>query len=190
MPDRNTLPGARGGAELPSVVCRRRILLPIPAPAASRDRLTTYLALVDRPLTSLLARERLSQVAPGRLIYRSNPYRLLHLEVVPTLSLAARWVEGRLEVASTACRLEGLGGWGGNVGFRLGATLEPGEGAISGWAEVALQSRMIGLQGAQRVACRALEHVLDRIERRLERGFQKDVVAWMGMGADRTVSGG
>lgn len=166
------------------MVCKRHLRLPIAASAASRDRLTTYLALVDRPLTSFLARERLSQEGPGRLIYRSNPQRVLHLEVVPTLSMAAEWTDGRLEVSSTGCRLAGLGAWGDNLGFRLRATLEPGESVIAGWAEVALQSRLLRLRGARRLAHRALEHVLDRIERRLERGFQKDVVAWMGVGEE------
>ncbi len=172
------------------MVCRRHLRLPITAPAASRDRLTAYLALVDRPLTSLLARERLSQEAPGRLVYRSNPHRLLHLEVVPTLSLAAQWDDTRLDVRSTGCRLAGLGTLGDTVGFSLRAALEPGESVVTGWAEVALQSRLVRFQGARRLAHLALEHVLDRMERRLERGFQKDVVAWLAGGADRTESWG
>ncbi len=170
--------------------CRRHLRLPITAPAASRDRLTAYLALVDRPLTSFLARERLSQEGPGRLVYRSNPHRLLHLEVVPTLSMAAQWEDVRLEVRSTDCRLAGLGGWGENVGFSLRATLEPGEAEVTGWAEVALQSRLVRLKGARKLAHLALEQVLDRIERRLERGFQRDVIAWLAKGGDRTESGG
>lgn len=172
------------------MVCRRDFRVAIGEPAASRERLTTYLALVDRPLTSLLARERLSLAGPGQLIYRSNPIRLLHLEVVPTLCLAAEWKESGLALRSTRCRLAGLGAWAGNVGFTLRASMEPAEGAVSGWAEVAVQSRMVRFQGARGMARLALEHVLDRIERRLERGFQRDVVAWLGRGADRTVSGG
>ena len=188
MADLSTLPEA--GAGLPSVVRRRHVLLPIAVPTASRERLAAYLALVDRPLTSLLARERLSQEGPGRLTYHSNPHRLLHLEVVPTLALAARWDADRLEVESTECRLAGLGSWGGNVGFSLKATLEPAEGAVAGWVEVGLHSRMVRLQGAQGLARMALEHVLDRIERRLGRGFHRDVAAWLERGGDRTELGG
>ena len=178
MADLPPLP--RDAADPRSVVCRRQLVLPVSAESASRERLATYLALVDRPLTSLLARERLSQEAPGRLTYRSNPHRILHLEVVPTLSLAARWEDDRLEVNSTGCQLAGLGDWGEAVGFVLAASLEPAPGSVSGWAEVGLQSRFARLPGAHRLAQRALEHVLDRIERRLGRGFHNDLLTWLG----------
>jgi hypothetical protein len=104
--------------------------------------------------------------------------------------MAAQWEDVRLEVRSTDCRLAGLGGWGENVGFSLRATLEPGEAEVTGWAEVALQSRLVRLKGARKLAHLALEQVLDRIERRLERGFQRDVIAWLAKGGDRTESGG
>ncbi len=177
MADLPPLP--RDAVDPRTVVCRRQLVLPISAATASREQLASYLALVDRPLTSLLARERLTQEAPGRLTYRSNPHRILHLEVVPTLSLAARWGNDRLEVNSTACQLAGLGDWGGAVGFFLAASLEPAPGAVSGWAEVGLRSRIARVPGAHRLAQRALEHVLDRIERRLGRGFHNDVLTWL-----------
>jgi hypothetical protein len=188
LADLNPLPEAGSGRS--SVVCRRHFHLPIATPGASQERLATYLALVDRPLMSLLARERLIQEGQGRLTYRSNPHRLLHLEVVPTLSLEARWEEAHLTVKSTGCRLAGLGSWGGRVGFSLGANLEPGDGSVSGWAEVALHSRLLRFQGAQGMARLALEQVLDRIDRRLERGFRRDVLAWLATGAHRNESGG
>lgn len=183
-------PPPRASAERPAVVCRRRLLLPISAPAATRERLATYLAQVDRPLTSLLARERISQDAPGRLTYRSNPHRILHLEVVPTLSLEGRWGDERLEVRSTECRLAGLGPWRGAVGFSLRARLEPEEGSVAGWAEVGLHTRIMRVRGAERMARLALEQVLDRIERRVGRGFHKDVLAWLGAEGERSPSGG
>lgn len=174
----------------PSVLRRRRLLLPISVPTASREHLATYLAQVDRPLISLLAQQRLSHEAPGRVTYRSNPHRLLHWEVVPTLSLAAQWNANRLQVRSTECRLAGLGDWAGDVGFTLTAVMEPAEGAVAGWVEVGLHSRLVRFQGARALARLALEHVLDRIERRLGRGFHKDVLAWLATGGDRSGSGG
>lgn len=174
---------------MPSVVRRRHLLLPIAVPTASREHLAAYLALVDRPLASLLARDRLHRESPGQWIYRSNPHRLLQLEVVPTLALEARWHIDRLEVQSTGCRLAGLGRWGERVSFCLRATLEAGEGAIAGWAEVGLHSSLIGLRGARGLAGVALEHVLDRMERRLGRGLQRDLLVWLGTGGDGTESG-
>jgi hypothetical protein len=163
---------------------RREFTLPISDPAASRRHLAEYLALVDRPVASLLARERLSQEGPGRFTYRSNPFRMLHLEVVPTLGLGARWQGGWLEVRSTNCQLIGLGGWEPSLDFRLEARLEPREGALGGWAEVGLVSKRGAMPGAGALMRWALDHVLDRIERRVMAGLHKDTVAWLaGKGA-------
>jgi hypothetical protein len=148
------------------------------------------LALADRPLTSLLARERLHPKGAGRWIYRSNPHRVLHLEVVPTLSLSVRWEDGRLQVWSRECRLAGLGGWGERLGFHLRASLEPARDAVAGWAEVGLHSRLLKPPGARGLAGLALEQVLDRIERRLGRGFQRDAAAWLREDGERVDPGG
>jgi hypothetical protein len=176
LANRSTPSSAEG--VLPCVVRQRQLLIPIAGPA-SREQLATYLALADRPLASLLARDRLQPVGPNRWVYRSNPHRLLHLEVIPTVSLTAAWEEGELRVRSTECRLAGLGRWGERLGFSLDATLRPSPGAIAGRAVVGLQSPLLRLQGGLRLAGFALEQALDRIERRLGRGFQKDVTAWL-----------
>ncbi len=168
----------------------RELLIPIPAPGATRERLAAYLALVDRPLTSLLARERLHGEAPGRWIYRSNPYRLLHWEVIPTLALAACWEEGQLRVRSTDSRLSGLGSRGERLGFQLKASLEADREAIVGWAEVGLESPLLSAPGAGGLAGLALERVLDRIERRLGRGFSRDAAAWLLGDRDKLGTGG
>ncbi len=163
---------------------RRQLTLTISDPAASRRHLAEYLALVDRPVSALLARERLSQEGPGRFTYRSNPLRMLHLEVVPTLGLGARWGGDWLEVRSTDCQLMGLGDWEPSLGFRLEARLEPRDGALEGWAEVGLFSERGAIPGAGPVMRWALDHVLDRIERRVMAGLHKDTVAWLaGKGA-------
>ncbi len=172
------------------MVRQRQLLIPISGPAATRDQLARYLALADRPLTSLLARERLHPKGAGRWIYRSNPHRVLHLEVVPTLSLSACWEDGRLQVRSTECRLEGLGSWGERLGFSLRASLEPAQDAVAGWAEVGLHSRLLKPPGARGLAGLALEQVLDRIERRLGRGFQRDAAAWLREDDGRADPGG
>ncbi|MFN9628959.1 MAG: DUF1997 domain-containing protein [Cyanobacteriota bacterium] len=165
---------------LPAVRRQRHLQLAVSGPGATRERLEAYLALVDRPLSALLARERLHREAPGAFTYRSNPHRVLHRDVVPTLGLAARWDAHRLEVRSTRCQLAGLGSWGESIGFTLVANLEPGEACLAGWAEVALHSRMMTMGAVQGLVGFALESVLDRIERRLSRGLHKDALAWLG----------
>jgi hypothetical protein len=169
-------------AEPPGLVRRRELSLPVTAAGASRERLLDYLALVDRPLTALLARERLSAVAPGEFTYRSNPHQVLQWQVVPTLTLRARWEGEQLEVRSASCRLVGLGFGMDSLGFTLEAVLAAEERGLGGWAEVELHSRLVGNPIGRKVGTLALEAVLDRIERRVGRGLRKDLGAWLGGG--------
>jgi hypothetical protein len=169
-------------AEPPALLRRRELSLPITAPGASRGRLLAYLALVDRPLTALLARERLTAVAPGEFTYRSNPHPVLQWQVVPTLTLRAGWDGERLEVRSSSCRLVGLGFGMDSVGFTLEAVLAAEERGLGGWAEVGLHSRLVGNPIGRKGGTLALEAVLDRIERRVGRGLHKDLGAWLGGG--------
>jgi hypothetical protein len=171
-------------ADQPPLLRRRVLSLAIPGPVASKERLQAYLALVDRPLKALLARERLKTVAPGHFTYRSNPYQVLHWQVVPTLNLHAGWEADQLKVRSTSCRLVGLRDDMESLGFTLEAVLAAEEKAIGGWAEVGLQSRLVSSPIGRRVGTLALEAVLDRIERRVGRGLRADLGAWLGEGAD------
>jgi hypothetical protein len=169
-------------AEPPALLRRRELSLPIAKPGTSRERLLAYLALVDRPLTALLARERLTAVAPGAVTYRSNPHQVLQWQVVPTLTLRAEWEGEQLEVRSTSCRLVGLGFGMESLGFTLEAALGAEETGLGGWAEVGIHSRLVNSPIGRRVGTLALEAVLDRIERRVGRGLRKDVGAWLGGG--------
>ena len=169
-------------AEPPPLLRRRELSLPITAPGASRERLLAYLALVDRPLTALLARERLTAVAPGAFTYRSNPHKVLRWQVVPTLTLRANWESEQLKVRSTSCRLVGLMQGMDSLGFTLEAVLGAEETGLGGWAEVGLHSRVLSNPLGRRVGTLALEAVLDRIERRVGRGLRKDLGAWLGGG--------
>jgi hypothetical protein len=176
-------------AEQPALLRRRDLSLPITAPGASQERLLAYLALVDRPLTALLARERLMAVAPGEFTYRSNPHQVLQWQVVPTLTLRAEWEGEQLEVRSTSCRLVGIGFGMDTVGFTLEAVLGAEERDLGGWAEVGLHSRLVNSPIGRRVGILALEAVLDRIERRVGRGLRKDLGVWLEEGEDTSRAG-
>jgi hypothetical protein len=169
-------------AEPPGLVRRRELSLPVTAAGASRERMLAYLALVERPLTALLARERLTTVAPGAFTYRSNPHQALQWQVVPTLTLRAEWEGDQLEVRSTSCRLVGLGFGMDSLGFTLVAVLRAEETGLGGWAEVGLHSRLVNSPIGRRLGTMALEAVLDRIERRVGRGLRNDLGAWLGGG--------
>ncbi len=176
-------------ADQPTLLRRRDLSLPIPGPLASQERLRTYLALVDRPLKALLARERLRTMAPGHFTYRSNPYLVLHWQVVPTLNLEAGWDADQLEVRSSSCRLVGFPEGTESLGFSLKAVLSAGDEALGGWAEVGLRSRLVRSPIGRRVGTLALEAVLDRIERRVGRGLRNDLRSWLGEEADATKAG-
>jgi hypothetical protein len=177
-------------AEPPALLRRRELSLPITAPGASRERLLAYLALVDRPLTALLARERLTPMAPGEFTYRSNPHQVLQWQVVPTLTLRAEWEGDQLKVRSTSCRLVGLGFGMDSIGFTLEAVLGAREAGLGGWAEVGLHSRLVTTPIGRRLGSLALAGVLDRIGRRVGRGLRSDLENWLGEGADITKVGG
>ena len=176
-------------ADQPPLLRRRDINLPIPGPLASQERLQAYLALVDRPLTALLARERLKTVATGHFTYRSNPDQVLHWQVVPTLNLQAGGEADKLKVRSTSCRLVGLRDSMESLGITLEAVLTAEEVALSGWAEVGLQSRLVASPIGRRVGTLVLETVLDRIERRVCRGLRRDLGVWLRQGANASIAG-
>lgn len=169
----------------------RRCLVPLPEAGVGAERLAAYLAQVDRPVAALLARDRLERLGEGRFRYRSRPFRLLHLELTPTVELEARWQEPWLEVASVACRLVGLGRWDGSLAFSLAARLmaQSAEGSSAGLLEpsagllgelqVSLQLAPIVPGWGRALAGRALDQVVDRIERRLQRGLRQDLLTWV-----------
>lgn len=165
---------------------RRCHLLVPEASGATPERIAAYLAQVDRPMAALLARDRLERLGDGRYLYRSRPFQLLHLALVPTLELEACWQESALRVVSGRARLEGLGRWEEALTFRLAARLaaEPergseGDPGVSGEVEVALRLAPIVPGWGRALAGRALEQVLDRIERRLRRGLRQDLLTWL-----------
>jgi hypothetical protein len=167
-----------------ALVVRRELRVPIEAPEADQDHLASYLSLVDRPLSALLARERLIREGPGLFHYRSRPFRILHLEFVPSLSLAAQWRDGQLQIESSDCQVAGLGPWGRSLGFSLQAGLTAADRELCGWTDVGLHTRLVEKGGARRLAQAALEAVLDRIEARLRRGLHRDAVIWLERGGD------
>jgi hypothetical protein len=163
----------------------RRCLVPLPEAGVGAEQLAAYLARVDRPVAALLARDRLEQLGNGRYLYRSRPFRLLRFALVPTVELEARWREPRLEVASVACRVVGLGRWESSLAFALEARLmaqpagvEMPAAGLVGELQVSLQLAPAVPGWGRALAARALDQVMDRIERRLRRGLRKDLLTW------------
>ena len=159
-------------------LCRcRPCHLPIAAPPPV---LAAYLRRPERALASLLARDRLQVLGGDCFAYHSRPLPLLGLTLVPRLMLEARWGEGRgLTVRSLACRIDGLGLWGRDLGVTLEAVLRPGEAGLEGWAQICLRSPLLAAAWLRAPAARAIDHQLDRVERRLQRGLRADLQIWL-----------
>ncbi len=153
--------------------------MPLDLERATPERLAAYLSQVERPLAALLARDRLERLEEGRYRYRSRPFRLLGFELVPTLELRARWQAPRLEVASLDCRILGLGRWERSLAFALAASLTPEPRALEAGLQASLDT--VGpLPGwGRQLAALALDQVVERIERRLQRGLRKDLLTWL-----------
>ena len=124
-------------------------------------------------------------MAPGQFSYQSNPYQILHWQIVPTLTLRASWGGEQLVVRSSSCKLVGLPGGMESLGFSLEAVLRAEQGSLDGWAEVGLHSPLVTGPLGRRLGNLALEAVLDRIERRVGRGLRHDLEAWLGTGTSQ-----
>lgn len=169
----------------------RRIRVPIELPGGGAPSLAVLAASLERPerpLRALLAPERLEGPAgdpegPALFLYRSAPFRLLGLRLMPELRFEAIGGAGRLHLVSRGCRIEGLGRWREAVRFRLEATLSPYEAGVErgveGVAAVALISSLVGWDPGRRLGERALDQVLERIERRLRRGLGRGAGRWL-----------
>jgi len=147
-------------------------------PWATQAVLAEYLSLVDRPVLAMLAAERCERRAPGAFTYRSRPYPLLGWSLTPTLDLEARWHQGALEIRSSQCRIEGLGAWRDRVVFGMEALLRPQDGLIRAETHLWLQTPAARFAWSRRLADRALEQVLARLESRFQRGLPRDCCRW------------
>ena len=162
-----------------TLILQRYFPLPLNEVGATTEQLAAYLALVDRPLEALLARDRLQTLDSGRFLYCSKPFRILHLELVPTLDLRACFQDGSLHLRSEECRITGLGRWATALTFGLAVELQPAPALLGGRATVWLDlPSSIGAWGRP-LAARALEQVLDRMQRRFSRGLCKDLRIWL-----------
>jgi hypothetical protein len=161
------------------VVRERQSRLPISELPLDPRRLAAYLALVDRPVTALLARDRLRREGPGQFTYSSRPFRLLGFELLPSLQLCAAWQGGVLRLHSLNCRIKGLGAWENAVIFEAKVWLWPAPQGLEGLAQVSLALPAALPRWSTSLAGTALEQVLDRIENRFGRGLRKDLIIWL-----------
>lgn len=153
--------------------------------APNEEQLRAFLARPLRPLRGLLDPARL-QAAPGdRYLYRSRPYGMAGWTLQPQVTLEARWDGEQLRIRQLEARVDGLGDWQDRLDFGLEATIRPlaPEEALPAvleaearvWAEVPAAAAPL----AAPVLRLALQQLLDRLERRCQRGLRRRAEAWL-----------
>jgi len=166
----------------------QRRFTPIPlTPAATPEQLHLFLANPLRPLRGLLDPSRLQRADPGGDTYRytSRPYGVAGWTLQPRVLLRARYAEGELLIEQLESRVQGLGAWQERLSFGLEARIRPGEDPEWGsamleaearvWAE--LPSAAVAVAGP--VLKLGLQQLLDRLERRCQRGLRSRAEAWL-----------
>jgi hypothetical protein len=165
----------------PAIERVRHCRAELPTALATKARLEAYLADPQRPLGAMLSRDRWQEPAPGDFLYRSSSHRVLRWELTPLLGFqAVLEPDGQLRIRSHTCRLDGLGSWQDRLQFRMGALLQAQERAITARAVVGLVLRApVPWALWDSVGALALEQVLDRLQRKVERGLRRDVLRWL-----------
>jgi hypothetical protein len=163
---------------------RRLCRVPL-ATTATRAELDTFLAKPLRPLRGLLDPQRLVQVGEDRYSYLSRPYGVAGWTLQPRVLLRACRGEGELLIEQLESRVEGLGAWQERLRFGLEARLRPGAESEQGGAVLEAEARVWAELPAAAVAVAGpvltlgLQQLLDRLERRCQRGLRRRAEAWL-----------
>ena len=163
---------------------QRRHCLELSLPAASVDQLKDYLSLPRRPLKALLNRSKITVAENGLFHYRSRPYGLLMFQLQPEVVFRARWNADHLAITFDQCTIHGLGNLESMVAFQCEATITPGPSKLIAVADIniALPSRSSLLLPESLILPlgeRALDLVIERLEKRCRNGLMRGVNRWL-----------
>ena len=164
--------------------CRVRL-----SPEPSVVLLETFLAKPLRPLRGLLDPKRLMRAGHGTYTYTSRPYGVAGWTLQPRVVLQAGFHNGELLIEQLESRVDGLGAWQERLSFGLQARLRPSPMAAAAgphqpavleaealvWAE--LPPAAVAVAGP--VLNLGLQQLLDRLERRCQRGLRSRAEHWL-----------
>ena len=158
---------------------QRRLCRVALQPAATAGQLEAFLAKPLRPLRGLLDPQRLMGAGDDRYTYTSRPYGVAGWTLQPRVVLRAAWRDGELLIEQLETRVEGLGAWQERLRFGLEARLRPNPPALEAealvWAE--LPAAAVAVAGP--VLQLGLQQLLNRLERRCQRGLRRRAEAWL-----------
>jgi hypothetical protein len=160
------------------------------SPEPTAAVLEAFLAKPLRPLRGLLDPKRLQRASDDTYTYISRPYGVASWTLQPHVLLRARFAEGELLIEQLESRVDGLGAWQERLSFGLEARLRASPAAADSplqpaaleaealvWAE--LPAAAVAVAGP--VLHIGLRQLLDRLERRCQRGLRRRAEAWLAL---------
>jgi hypothetical protein len=158
-------------------------------PAPTTWQLQMFLAKPLRPLRGLLDPSRLQRADPDddTYSYLSRPYGVAGWTLQPRVLLRARYGDGELLIEQLESRVQGLGAWQERLSFGLEARLRPGAAPHQGTAALEAEARVWAELPVAAVAVAGpvlnigLQQLLDRLERRCQRGLRSRAETWLAL---------
>ena len=160
-----------------------RLYLDLPGGTAAQ--IEAYLSEPARPLKALLNRKKVQQSKGGRFYYVSRPYSLLMFHIQPEVIFRARWIDGSLQIEFEDCTIRGLGNLDSLVLFCCRAEIFPGERSLVAEADLSLELKSesatvwIPRGMLQSMGEKALQLIIERLEKRCRMGLLRGVRRWV-----------
>lgn len=151
------------------------------SPAPTAARLEAFLARPLRPLRGLLDPERLERAGADTYTYASRPYGVAGWTLQPQVLLRAAFHDGELLIEQLESRVAGLGAWQERLSFGLEARLRPSDQPVVLVAEARVWAELppVAVAVAGPVLNIGLQQLLDRLERRCQRGLRSRAETWL-----------
>ena len=159
--------------------------LDLDLPGGTAAQLQAYLSEPARPLKALLNRKKVQQAEGGRFYYVSRPYSLLMFRIQPEVIFRARWIDASLQIEFEDCTIRGLGKLDSLVLFCCSAKVFPREKSLVAEANLSLELKSesaavwIPRSVLQSMGEKALQLIIERLEKRCRTGLLKGATRWI-----------
>ena len=159
--------------------------LDLDLPGGTAAQIEAYLSEPARPLKALLNRKKVQQSEEGRFYYVSRPYSILMFNIQPEVIFRARWLDASLQIEFEDCIIRGLGNLDSLVLFCCRAKIFPGERSLVAEADLSLELKSesatvwIPRGVLQSMGEKALQLIIERLEKRCRTGLLRGVSRWI-----------
>jgi hypothetical protein len=159
--------------------------LDLDLPGGTAAQLEAYLSDPSRALQALLNRKKIQQGDGGRFYYISRPYSLLMFRIQPEVVFRANWTDSSLQIEFEDCTIRGLGNLDSLVVFCCHAKIFPGDMGLVAEAVLSLEMKSetttvwIPRGVLQAMGEKALQLIIERLEKRCRTGLLRGVKGWI-----------